>query len=118
MKIIFLDIDGVLNHQQYFEERYDARKQDKLIKEKDGKFVTKSDIDFYAEEIDPKSVENLNELIKETWAYGGHETYYYSFDTALLYDEEKFEKYAKELCKKNKKDLLAKKERNRVNRLF
>lgn len=68
MKIIFLDIDGVLNHQRFFKERFDARKQDKLLEKKDGKLVKKSEIDFYAEEIDPESVENLNELIENTGA--------------------------------------------------
>ena len=64
MKIIFLDIDGVLNHHQYFKERFETRKQDKL----DGNLTKKSEIDREAEEIDPKSVENLNELIENTGA--------------------------------------------------
>ena len=68
MKIIFLDIDGVLNHQRFFKERFDAKKQDKLLEKKDGKLSIKLKADFYAEEIDPKSVENLNELIENTGA--------------------------------------------------
>ncbi len=64
MKIIFLDIDGVLNHQRFFNERFNARKQDKL----DGNLVKKSEIDREAEEIDPESIENLNELIENTGA--------------------------------------------------
>jgi hypothetical protein len=64
MKIIFLDIDGVLNHQRFYKERFEARKQDKL----DGNLVKKSQIDREAEEIDPESVENLNELIENTGA--------------------------------------------------
>lgn len=64
MKIIFLDIDGVLNHHQFFKERFEAKKRDKL----DGNLVKKSKIDREAEEIDPQSVENLNELIEKTGA--------------------------------------------------
>lgn len=47
IKIIFLDIDGVLNHEQFYKERY----------EKKG-----------SGDIDPKSVANLNSLIENTGA--------------------------------------------------
>ena len=51
MKIIFLDIDGVLNHEAFYKERYEN---------KDYK------IKHPYSEIDPKCVANLNNLCKET----------------------------------------------------
>lgn len=55
MKIIFLDIDGVLNHEAFYKERFDKRYEEGAIS-------------YPHSEIDPKSVENLNKLIEETGA--------------------------------------------------
>lgn len=55
MKIVFLDIDGVLNHEHFY-------------KEKHGKRSEESTINYPYSEIDPKSVERLNILCKETGA--------------------------------------------------
>jgi hypothetical protein len=55
MKIIFLDIDGVLNHEVFYKERYEKRKES----------IT---IDYPYSEIDPKCVSNLNDLCEETFA--------------------------------------------------
>jgi hypothetical protein len=55
MKIIFLDIDGVLNHEQFYKERYEKRYEEGAIAHP------------YSE-VDPKSVANLNNLCKETGA--------------------------------------------------
>ena len=69
MKLIFLDIDGVLNHHQFYKKRYDEKKHEKTIKKDDGGKLTKqSEEDFYAEMLDPESIENLNELIEKTGA--------------------------------------------------
>ena len=68
MKIIFLDIDGVLNHQQFYKNRYDEKQHEKTIKKEDGKLIKQSEEDFYAEMLDPESIENLNELIEKTGA--------------------------------------------------
>lgn len=54
MKIIFLDIDGVLNHQLWFA----ARKNEKV----------ETDLDYDRSMIDPQKVELLNDLIDETKA--------------------------------------------------
>lgn len=54
MKIIFLDIDGVLNSQLY----YTKRKRDK----------DQSKEDYHLQNIDPKPIEFLNSLIAETGA--------------------------------------------------
>lgn len=53
MKIIFLDIDGVLNHEFFYKQRHE--------KESDG-----DEIRYPYSEIDPKCVENLNILCKDT----------------------------------------------------
>jgi hypothetical protein len=53
MKIIFLDIDGVLNHEAFYKERYEKRN--------DG-----NAIEHPYSEIDPKCVDNLNTLITDT----------------------------------------------------
>jgi len=55
MKVIFLDFDGVLNHENWYERRY------KSIKSGECEASTESDID-------PESVENLNYIIRETGA--------------------------------------------------
>jgi hypothetical protein len=55
MKIIFLDIDGVLNHEVFYIERFE-------------KCYDAGEIAYPYSEIDPKSVNNLNQLIKETGA--------------------------------------------------
>ena len=55
MKIIFLDIDGVLNHEAFYKERHEKLKNgDKL--------------NHPYSEIDPKCVENLNSLCNDTGA--------------------------------------------------
>lgn len=55
MKIIFLDIDGVLNHEAFYKERFEKRYEEGAI-------------EYPYSEIDPRSVENLNNLIEETGA--------------------------------------------------
>ena len=55
MKIIFLDIDGVLNHEAFYKERFEKRYEDGAI-------------EYPYSEIDPKSVANLNSLIEDTGA--------------------------------------------------
>lgn len=55
MKIIFLDIDGVLNHEAFYKERFEKRYE-------------KGVIEHPYSEIDPKSINNLNQLIKDTGA--------------------------------------------------
>ena len=55
MKIIFLDIDGVLNHEAFYKERFEKRYDEGAIAHP------------YSE-IDPKCVQNLNTLIEETGA--------------------------------------------------
>jgi len=53
VKIIFLDIDGVLNHDKFYKERFKKRYEEGAISHP------------YSE-IDPDSVANLNILIKDT----------------------------------------------------
>ena len=53
MKIIFLDIDGVLNHERFYTERFEKRYEEGAIS-------------YPHSEIDPISVQNLNTLIRET----------------------------------------------------
>ncbi len=53
MKVIFLDIDGVLNHEAFYKERFEKRYEEGAI-------------GHPYSEIDPKSVANLNNLIKDT----------------------------------------------------
>ena len=55
MKIIFLDIDGVLNHEAFYKERFEKRYEEGAIAHP------------YSE-IDPKCVERLNNLCQETGA--------------------------------------------------
>ena len=51
-KIIFLDIDGVLNHQLYYKER------------KRKGLLDKPDVNYPYSEVDPEKVELLNMLIE------------------------------------------------------
>lgn len=55
MKIIFLDIDGVLNHERFYKERFEKRNDAYKLERP------------YSE-IDPECVNNLNQLVKETQA--------------------------------------------------
>ena len=55
MKVIFLDIDGVLNHEAFYKERYENR-------------IEESPWENPYSEIDPKAVSNLNNLCDETEA--------------------------------------------------
>lgn len=55
MKIIFLDIDGVLNHEDFYRERFEKRYDDGAI-------------EHPYSEIDPKTVQRLNKIIEETGA--------------------------------------------------
>jgi|688.fasta_scaffold12985_13 hypothetical protein len=55
-KIIFLDIDGVLNHQNWYSYRHKEIDQNDIV----------SHYPFY--EFDPKSIEQLNRIIEETGA--------------------------------------------------
>lgn len=53
MKIIFLDIDGVLNHERFYKERFEKRYDEGAIA-------------YPYSEIDPECVKILNQLIKDT----------------------------------------------------
>lgn len=53
MKIIFLDIDGVLNHEAFYKERHERRDEEGVW-------------EYPYSEIDPKAVSNLNNLIADT----------------------------------------------------
>ena len=53
MKVIFLDIDGVLNHEAFYKERHERRDE-------------KGAWEHPYSEIDPKAVSNLNTLCDET----------------------------------------------------
>ena len=55
MKIIFLDIDGVLNHEKFYKERFKRRYEEGVMS-------------YPLSEIDPQAVQNLNVLCKETGA--------------------------------------------------
>lgn len=55
MKVIFLDIDGVLNHEAFYKERFEKRYDEGAIA-------------YPHSEIDPQSVANLNSLIADTEA--------------------------------------------------
>lgn len=55
MKIIFLDIDGVLNHEAFYKERFEKRYEEGAMA-------------YPYSEIDPKSVEFLNDLVEKTGA--------------------------------------------------
>lgn len=57
MKIIFLDIDGVLNSQLYHERTYDPNLEKDI-----------SRFDYKCRDIDDKAVSFLNDLIKDTGA--------------------------------------------------
>jgi hypothetical protein len=56
MKVIFLDFDGVLNHQYWYVRRMDEVPMDDIA----------SQYPFY--EFDPKSIEQLNRIVLETKA--------------------------------------------------
>lgn len=56
MKIVFLDIDGVLNHEEFYRIRYE------------NKINGIKGIEYPYSEIDPKCVQNLNSLLDETGA--------------------------------------------------
>jgi hypothetical protein len=53
MKIIFLDFDGVLNHEKFYKERFEKRYEEGAMS-------------YPLSEIDREAVENLNFLCKET----------------------------------------------------
>lgn len=55
MKVIFLDIDGVLNHEAFYKERYENRNGE-------------TGWEHPYSEIDPNAVSNLNNLCDETGA--------------------------------------------------
>jgi hypothetical protein len=56
MKVIFLDIDGVLNHEKWYRKRHQEIKMDDVV----------SHYPFY--EFDPESINQLNRIIDETGA--------------------------------------------------
>lgn len=56
MKVIFLDIDGVLNHESYYHWRYDQIVQNHKI------------FSYPYSEFSPDSVKQLNRILKETGA--------------------------------------------------
>jgi hypothetical protein len=74
--VIFLDIDGVLNSHIYFSSRESIKEDERLNNDPDGH--DKNDL------IDPKAVENLNEIVRNvpnvefvlssTWRRGHHIT--------------------------------------------
>lgn len=73
--IIFLDVDGVLNHQLFFEKRYkNLTKYDKVplfrtVKKHLKKLYKQkemSDLDFYKFQMDFEKIELLNDLCEET----------------------------------------------------
>ncbi len=55
MQIVFLDIDGVLNHHHFYETRYKGEEKTNPTK-----------FEVYADMIDPKSVDFLNEIVDGT----------------------------------------------------
>lgn len=55
MKIIFLDIDGVLNHEAFYKDRYE-------------KVMDGEKLNHPYSELDPNSVSHLNSLIEDTSA--------------------------------------------------
>ena len=55
MKVIFLDYDGVLNHEAFYKERHE-------------RVLNGEKLNHPYSEIDPKCVENLNKLIEDTGA--------------------------------------------------
>ncbi len=56
MKIIFLDIDGVLNHERFYKERHIKKNK------------TFDNLPHRFSQIDPECVQNLNSLCKDTQA--------------------------------------------------
>ena len=63
MRIIFLDIDGVLNHHQFYKERHKERHKERLENPDREKL---SDFEHNCDEIDSNSVELLNEIVEKT----------------------------------------------------
>lgn len=80
MRVVFLDIDGVLNHQIFFKKRYDEREHERKIIKEGGRLTEKSHLEFYAEMLDVESIEILNSIldkvedvkfvISSTWRMG------------------------------------------------
>lgn len=73
--IIFLDVDGVLNHEVFYMERYEKlHKNDniplyKIVKKHLRKLVKRKEIgkfEFYKSQVDPSRIELLNELCDNT----------------------------------------------------
>jgi histidinol phosphatase-like enzyme len=54
MNVIFLDFDGVLNHQLWYKRRMDEVDTESIV----------SKYPFY--EFDPESIKRLNRIVKET----------------------------------------------------
>lgn len=55
MKVIFLDIDGVLNHEAFYRERFEKKHDESVV-------------EYPYSEIDPKCVDHLNNLVENTGA--------------------------------------------------
>jgi hypothetical protein len=73
--IIFLDVDGVLNHELFYEERYNKLTRHnniplyKVVKKHLRKLVKKKEIgrlEYYKSQIDCNKIEFLNSLCEET----------------------------------------------------
>jgi hypothetical protein len=73
--IIFLDVDGVLNHELFFRARFEKLKRQnkipmyKVVKKHLRKLVKSKEIgtlDFYKRQFDPERIQWLNSLCEET----------------------------------------------------